>query len=284
MTFTVSTLYRTATWALAATAVACGSAASPASSPPALRIVATSGAPLEAVAGDAIPLTVVEVSEDGGLRPLPEEATVTWESPARIAVLPPGSPSANPIPAFGLQPTAAWIDNPYRPDRNENMKNVLFVLDPGVVQNATVPLKATVSGVASAGTVTASVIVDPTPLGDPARGSALYGSGGANCASCHGATGSGTLLVPGVTTYSYASGPSDVPSPGLNAEPGNAAGDPAWNAALFAVAARADMDNAGVALRLPMPDWLDGADPSTGHPLATQDFADIVAFLKTQTH
>jgi hypothetical protein len=44
------------------------------------------------------------------------------------------------------------------------------------------------------------------------------------------------------------------------------------------------MDNGGVALRLPMPDWLSTPNPATGAPLATQDFADIYAFLKTQTH
>ena len=37
------------------------------------------------------------------------------------------------------------------------------------------------------------------------------------------------------------------------------------------------MDNQGVALRAPMPDWLH-------QPLGTQDFADMYAFLKTQTH
>jgi hypothetical protein len=77
-------------------------------------------------------------------------------------------------------------------------------------------------------------------------------------------------------TYAY-------PAPGINAEPGNLASDPSWNAALLALAARADIDNRGVALRLPMPDWLASPDPATGHLLTTQDFADIYAFLKTQT-
>jgi hypothetical protein len=77
--------------------------------------------------------------------------------------------------------------------------------------------------------------------------------------------------------------PYDYPAPGLNAEPGNVAGDPDWNAALLAFAARADVDNAGVALRVPMPDWLATPNPATGKPLTTQDFADIYAFLRTQT-
>lgn len=62
------------------------------------------------------------------------------------------------------------------------------------------------------------------------------------------------------------------------------ASDPTWNAALFAVASRADMDNQGVTLRAPMPDWLARTNPASGKPLTTQDFADIFAFLKTQTH
>ena len=72
----------------------------------------------------------------------------------------------------------------------------------------------------------------------------------------------------------------------MNAEKGNAAGNPAWTPALFAMAARADMDNRGVSLRLPMPNWLTApnAAASSGAPLTTQDFADLFAFLETQTH
>jgi hypothetical protein len=65
--------------------------------------------------------------------------------------------------------------------------------------------------------------------------------------------------------------------------PGNTAGDPAWNAALFAIAARAEVDNGGLTLRLPMPDWLTEPSSVTGAPLTTQDLADIYAFLKTRT-
>jgi len=62
-----------------------------------------------------------------------------------------------------------------------------------------------------------------------------------------------------------------------------AGSDPAWNAALFAIAARADMDNGGLTLRQPMPDWLvtDGADQA---PPSTQDLVHIYAFMKTQDH
>jgi hypothetical protein len=44
------------------------------------------------------------------------------------------------------------------------------------------------------------------------------------------------------------------------------------------------MDNSGIVLRLPMADWLASPNPATGQALSTQDFADIYAFLKTQTH
>ena len=41
-----------------------------------------------------------------------------------------------------------------------------------------------------------------------------------------------------------------------NAEAGNVAADPAWNAAMLAFASRSDMDDGAVALRAPMPGWL----------------------------
>jgi len=44
------------------------------------------------------------------------------------------------------------------------------------------------------------------------------------------------------------------------------------------------MGNGGITLRAPMPDWLAEPNPATGAPLATQDLADMYAFLKTQTH
>jgi hypothetical protein len=60
-------------------------------------------------------------------------------------------------------------------------------------------------------------------------------------------------------------------------------GDPARNAALFAMSARADMDNGGLTLREPMPDWL-VTHEANGNPPTTQDLVDICAFMKTQTH
>jgi hypothetical protein len=118
------------------------------------------------------------------------------------------------------------------------------------------------------------------PVIDVQNGALLYG---ANCAQCHGATGHGSPAPGADGTYTIAGASYAFPAPGINAEPGNCASDPAWDAALFAVATRADIDNGGVALRLPMPDWLSMPNPATGAPLATQDLADIYAFLKTQT-
>ncbi len=271
----------------------CGCSSSPpitttTTSTPQLAIVTTSGAPLHAVAGDALALKVVVVAADGSSQDLSAGARVSWGLPdmprPEVTALAPESTGPSPIPAFDDQPTAAWVANPARTDHGSDLTNVLFVLDPGTVQNASVEVTATVSGASPAGTITALVSVDPTPAGNWTRGSALYGAGGADCGSCHGVSGHGSPGAPGATSYSIAGATYPFPAPGINAEPGNTASDPAWNAALFAVAARADMDNGGIALRLPMPDWLTVPNPATGEPLTTQDFADIYAFLKTQTN
>jgi len=263
---------------------ACSSAPAAPSAAPELAIVTASGGPLQAVAGDAIALKVVQVMADGSTHDLPKGASVEWTSPDTIATLPPMSTAPSPLPAIGAQPTAAWIDNTGRPDLATDLANTLFALDPGTEQNGTVQVSATVSGMTPAGTVVASVGIDPTPAGVWTRGATLYGSAGANCAGCHGPTGHGSAGAPEATSYTMAGTAYPFPAPGINAEPGNAASDPAWNAPLFAVAARADMDNLGVTLRLPMPDSLTTPNPTTGEPLSTQDLADIYAFLKTQTH
>jgi hypothetical protein len=62
----------------------------------------------------------------------------------------------------------------------------------------------------------------------------------------------------------------------------NVAADPAWNAALLGMAIQADIDNAGVALRPPMPDFFQATTDDAGTTLRAQDFADIYAWLKTQ--
>jgi mono/diheme cytochrome c family protein len=260
------------------------SSSSGGSDAPEYRIVTTSGAPLQGVAGDALPLEVVTVAADGSTHDLPAGASVVWTSPDPVTTLPPESDAPSPLPVAGNQPTAAWIDNTSRPDRAGDLAGFVFLLDPGIEQNGTVRVSATVSGAVPRVTVTASIEVDPTPLGDWTRGAALYGPDGANCAECHGPSGHGSPGAPSATTYVMANATYEFPAPGLNAEPGNAASDPDYTAALFAVAARADIDDGGVAQRLPMPDWLTRANPATGQPLSTQDLADMFAFLKTQTN
>jgi mono/diheme cytochrome c family protein len=264
---------------------ACGGT-SDASPSPRLQIVAASGGPLSAVAGDAIALKVVLVEPDGTTGDLPADAKVVWTTPYPVVTLPPNSIAASPLPVASAEPTGAWVENPYRPDQESDLANVVFVLDPGTVQNAELEVSATVSGMSLDGGVgvTANIAVDPTPAGDWTRGATLFGSAGANCAQCHGATGHGTPGPNDDGSYTIMGASYAFPAPGINAEPGNCASDPAWGAALFAVAARADMRNGGAALRLPMPGWLSALNPATGAPLATQDFADIYAWLKTQTH
>jgi hypothetical protein len=75
------------------------------------------------------------------------------------------------------------------------------------------------------------------------------------------------------------------PAPGLNDAPdsGNLATDPTWSAGLLGMAAQADMDNHGVALRAPMPTFFMASDGTgSGKTLGAQDFADIYAWLATQ--
>jgi hypothetical protein len=129
--------------------------------------------------------------------------------------------------------------------------------------------------------VTADLTVSPTPAGDAARGKTKYG---ADCSICHGQTADGTPPN-GDGTFTIFGAPYPFPAPGLNNAPGsgNLANDPDWNAASFAIAARSDTDNAGVALRLPMPSWLTFGDTDTKAPPTTQDFADIYAYLVSET-
>lgn len=274
----------------AALALACSSCGSGGSNGSAqhggseLRIVTATGGPLVAIAGDALALKVVQVSTDGSVSDLPPSAQVTWTSPDVFSAYPPNTQAPDIVSLAasspGAPPTAAWIDNAARTDHGADMASVLFVVDPGTLQNAALRVSATVSGVGRDGDVEAAISVSPTPLGDWTRGKALYGASGANCAQCHGVSGHGST---GTAPYVMDGQGYEYPAPGINAEPGNLASDPSWNSALFAFAARADVDNHGVALRVPMPDWLAMPNPTSGQPLTTQDFADIYAFLKTET-
>lgn len=234
-------------------------------------VASRSGAPLELAAGEALPLKIVAQLDDGTVRDLPPDAGVQWTSPATVVALSPeeGGDGAGALPAACDAPSAVFVQNPARPEHDQDLQGVLFALDPGSQPGAELQVSALVDGV---GAVSASVQVDPAPVGDPSRGAQRYGPAGFGCAACHGATGHG----PPSSARS-----AGVGAPGLNAEPGNLASDPAWSAALLGFAARADVDNAGVALRSPMPDFERLADRD-GALMTAQDAADIYAFLQTQ--
>lgn len=224
---------------------------------PGLHIVAVSGHPLAAAAGDAIPLQVVMVLDDGGIQPLPAGTSVAWIAPSTIVAQDPYDAGGGILPAFGDQPTGIFIDNAFRTDRHD-YAGTLFVIDPGDGGG----MLTVTAVVGDASMVSTTLPVVPTPAGNADAGG-----------------DSGPEYDLQGTLYPY-------PAPGLNnTSPGgqpNLAADPAWNAALLGMAAQGDMDNMGVALRAPMPDWL-GKMGLDGGPLGAQDFADIYAFLKTQT-
>jgi len=257
-----------------------GTASSADAAPPPFQVVAANGAPLSVFAGDAIELRVVATLSDGGTTDLPDGAVVTWTEPFVAEALPadtdPASAPADPFPLAGTDPTAVWIDNPGRPD--VDTANRLYVLDPGTAQNGVLTVTASLSG-AVTGTATGAVAVAPAPAGDWTRGATRYAE---TCATCHGQTAGGTPVNADGTTFTMQGKSYGYPAPGLNAAPGNVASDPAWNAALLAMAARADVDNGGVTLRAPMPDWNVLPNVVSGALLTTQDFADIYAYLKTQ--
>ncbi len=241
------------------------------------RIVTVAGGPLEAVAGDALALTVVVALSDGSTQPLPTDATITWTSPATFTAFSPYSTQQVPLWTFGPDPTAYFIDNPGRPDRSPDLFGVLFVLDPGSGSGISINLSARIGGIAAGGVATATLILGPTPIGNASRGASTYG---ASCSVCHGLTGAGTPPDPDggylMQGHGYA-----YPAPGLNADIGNLADDRSWNAALLSMAARADIDNEGLTLRDPMPDWLN-PPPADGTALTTQELADVYAYLQTQ--
>jgi cytochrome c553 len=253
----------------------------PTASGPSLRIVTTSGAPLSAVAGDALPLKIVKVESDGTVSDLPVGATFEWTSPGKLKALPPETVAPdllNPtVPGDG--PIGTWLDNPSRTDRDANLTNLLFVLAPGTIQNGTLHVAASVTNVPGLTDVSAEVQVSPAPMGDARRGAATYAT---NCAACHGATGHGSPASADGKSFTLEGKSYDFPAPGLNAESGNVASDDGWTPALFAFSSRSDVDNAGVALRQPMPDWFAIPNPGSGKSLSTQDFADVFAYLRTQ--
>jgi mono/diheme cytochrome c family protein len=249
-----------------------------------LAIATVSGMPLHAAAGDTVALKVVKMLSDGTTADLPAGTTVRWTAPTTlVARNPDDAGSTGGLPASGAVPTGVFVDNPYRSDHS-SYSGVLFVLDPGTAPNGMLTVTASV---ADAGAVSASIGVDPTPPGDPDSGANLYGSL-INCAMCHGATGGGsppTTEADGSVDYVLMGGAYPYPAPALNdTSPGGMpalAADPGWNAALLGFACASNVDNQGVALRAPMPDITQTT--LAGHSVGAKEFADIYAFLKTQT-
>ncbi len=253
-----------------------------ASTPVNLQIVTTNDAALQGSPGDAVPLQVVFLLADGGTLIVPQEQ-VTWTTPQTIAAQNPNDPGDNTIPDAGAQPTAFFVTNDFRMTNT----GVLYLVATGT-SDAGVTVTASVS---DAGPVSAVVTVSGTPLvGNATRGGDLFQNVLA-CASCHGTTAGGSPAVDAGDAgdagpmYAIPMGGDlfPYPAPALNAaSPDNLAADPTWNAALLGMAAQSDMDNAGVALQPPMPDFFGVASGDGGAALGAQDFADIYAWLLTQ--
>ena len=223
-----------------------------------------------AVAGDALALEVVESFSDGTTSPA---TGVTWTTPMTVVPLDPDSTADGPIPDFGADPTAIFVNDTLRTDRDDDLTGVLFVLDAGSTPGGAATATATV-GTAMA---TLSIPIGGAPTGNATHGATVYA---AACADCHGTMGEGSPAQNPDGTYTVDGISYAFPAPGLDTEMGNLASDPDWNAAVLAVGARTDMDNGGLELRFPMPDWM--TEPVAGALLSTTDFADIYAFLQTQ--
>jgi mono/diheme cytochrome c family protein len=147
------------------------------------------------------------------------------------------------------------------------LNGVLYVLDKGTGPNPSLTVTAAVTAGAPAGSATATIAVAPFPTGDVTRGQTTYSQ---NCATCHGAQGQGTTIAPGLNDSSDVDGNPNV------------AADPGWTGPLFAVTPMDNMDNMGVSLSVAMPRWLI-TEARSGQLLTSQDFADVYAYLKTQT-
>jgi mono/diheme cytochrome c family protein len=257
-----------------------------------LEIVATNGGALRGAPGEALNLAVVFVLADGGTAGVPSER-VSWTAPVTIVAQDPSQPGPSSVlPEAGAQPTAFFVNNSYS---GQYGPGALFIVDRGDDADASVKVVASVS---DAGEVSAWVAIAPAVnAGDPVRGRSLFQSvslaENLTCANCHGMTGAGSPAIDegeAGTEYELPSTGGDLytyPAPGLNdmttASGPNLAADPGWNAQLFGVAIQADIDNNGVALRGPMPDFFQAVTDDAGATLSAQDVADIYAWLKTQT-
>lgn len=245
------------------------------------QIVQTTGSLVpNGAPGDAVRLGVSQNMSDGSAT-LVAADRIAWSGAPLLTAQGATARDVSPFPVAGDTPTAVFIANPERSDRPNDLNGVLFILDPGKTKNGSIPIVASLSeGI----TVRGSVTVVLEPLGDADRGAVLYGPTGANCGRCHGATGHGSPANADGTTYTFDYATYDFPAPGLNAEDTHLASDSGWNAGLLALASRSDMDNGGVALRAPMLDYLSSASDERPEPLTARDFADLYAFLQTQTH
>jgi hypothetical protein len=258
----------------------------------AMEIVTTNDGPLQGRPGDALNLQVVFVLNDGGTVAVPA-AQVTWTAPSTVVAQNPNDASpTNVLPKAQSTPTAFFVSNPYS---GQYGPGALFIVDPGAASDAGVEVTASVS---DAGHVSAWIRVLPAiDGGDPTRGQNLFQNvrlaDNLACANCHGMTATGSPPLDGGEAgalYELPSTNGDLytyPAPGLNnslTEAGpNLAADPTWSAQVLGMAVQADIDNHGVALRGPMPDFFQAVTNNAGTTLTAQDFADIYAWLKTQT-
>jgi len=233
---------------------------------PALTIVFTNDPPVLVVPGAAVELGVMILQPDGTTAPLPTGTKVTWTSPPTLVAADPNDAGNSMLPSDS--PIAFFVQNPYRTDRSD-YAGVMFVAQQGSTDSPNITVTADVDGF---GSVTAYVpVLDPL-IGDPDAGAQAWVS--FMCTECHGPTGAGSPLND-AGMYTLQSGMYPYPAPALNAGDGGDAVDPAWSAAFYSIAGQADIDNSGISLRLPMPDYLGQAN--------AQDFANIYAFMQTQT-
>jgi hypothetical protein len=253
-----------------------------------IEIAAASEAGLQGAPGDALQLQAVLNLSDGSKMVVPY-SDVNWTAPVTVTAQDPNDATPNSVlPEASAEPTAFFVSNNYR----ITQPGVLFITAAGTASPGFVTVTASVP---DAGTASAKVTVLPAPVGDATRGGLLFQAVPGNpCASCHGPTAAGSPPVDGGEAgvgYQLPSGTGGelfpYPAPPLDntttaAEPTLAA-DPTWSPGLLSTATQADINNNGVALRIPMPEFFDGKD-GLGGILGAQDFADIYAWLKTQTH
>jgi hypothetical protein len=230
-----------------------------------LAITTINDVPTTAAPGAALKLAVVILQSDGTTKPLPTGTNVTWTAPQVVVAAFP-SDGGNALPS--LSPLAFFVQNPFRPDRSD-YDGVLFIAQQGTTDNPNVTVTATVDGF---GSVTAYIPARAPLVGDPDAGAASFVA--LKCAECHGPTGGGSPLND-AGMYTLQGSDYAFPAPPLNAGDGGTAADPTWTAGLYGLASQASIDNTGVSLRRPMPDFLG--------PNTAQTFADIYAFMRTQT-